>query len=303
MVRAGGGGQDGADARAAGPGNRRGGRRGRRLRVHDVVRRTGTRSGPSCTRWVCRSTTTPTSSCPACAGCPATSPTRRTSPRSCDHGGVERHRQLLEGHDRRPAGPPARSRRRLRDPPDPGHDRWRPLPDDEIQDICVTLTVGSLDTLKSQLGWCFYHLATHPEDRRRLVASPELIPSAVEEFLRAYPIVSMARKVTRDVDFHGCPMKKDEMVLLTIQSATRDPRMFPDAGGGDHRPPAEPPHRLRRQRAPLPRVAPRPGRAGKSPSRSGTASSPSTGSPPTSRSWRTAARSRCSRCRSSGTSM
>ena len=32
-------------------------------------------------------------------------------------------------------------------------------------DIMVTLTLGSLDTLKSQLGWCFYHLATHPQDR------------------------------------------------------------------------------------------------------------------------------------------
>jgi cytochrome P450 len=42
--------------------------------------------------------------------------------------------------------------------------------------------------------------------------------------------VSMARKLTRDVDFHGCPMKKDQMVLLSIQSATRDPRMFPDPG-------------------------------------------------------------------------
>ena len=55
------------------------------------------------------------------------------------------------------------------------------------------------------------------------------MPSAVEEFLRAYPIVSMARKVTQDIEFHGCPMKKDDMVLLTIQAATRDPRVFPDA--------------------------------------------------------------------------
>src|SRR5258708_1972173 len=39
----------------------------------------------------------------------------------------------------------------------------------------------------------------------------------------------MARKVTRNVDFHGCPMKKDDMVLLTIPAATRDPRQFPDA--------------------------------------------------------------------------
>ncbi len=104
-----------------------------------------------------------------------------------------------------------------------------PMPDIDIVDILVTLTLGSLDTLKSQLGWCMYHLATHPSDRRRLVESPELVPVAIEEFLRAYPIVSMARKVTRDVDFHGCPMRKDDMVLLTIQAATRDPRVFPDA--------------------------------------------------------------------------
>jgi cytochrome P450 len=104
-----------------------------------------------------------------------------------------------------------------------------PLPDVDILDILVTLTLGSLDTLKSQLGWCMYHLAMHPQDRRRIVAEPSLIPGAVEEFLRAYPIVSMARKVTQDYDFHGCPMKKDDMVLLTIQSATRDPREFPDA--------------------------------------------------------------------------
>jgi cytochrome P450 len=103
-----------------------------------------------------------------------------------------------------------------------------PMPDEDIVDIMVTLTLGSLDTLKSQLGWQLWHLATHPEDLARIVADPSLIPTAVEEFLRAYPIISMARKVTRDVDFHGCPMKKDDMVLLTIQAATRDPRVFPE---------------------------------------------------------------------------
>ncbi len=54
----------------------------RQLRLHVDVRRTGTRSRPSCTRWGCRPTATPTSSCPACAGCPVTSPTRRTNPPS-----------------------------------------------------------------------------------------------------------------------------------------------------------------------------------------------------------------------------
>jgi cytochrome P450 len=104
----------------------------------------------------------------------------------------------------------------------------RPFDDDEFLDICMTLTFGSLDTTKSQLGWCFWHLATHRGDREWVVRDPSIVPSAVEEFLRAYPIVSMGRKATRDIDFHGCPIKKDDMVLLSIQSATRDPEAFPD---------------------------------------------------------------------------
>jgi cytochrome P450 len=105
----------------------------------------------------------------------------------------------------------------------------RPLDDEELLDLCMTLTFGGIDTTKSQLGWFVWHLATHSGDRRWMVDDPSIIPSAVEELLRAYPIVNMARKVTRDVDFHGCPMKQGDMVLLTIQAATRDPAVFADA--------------------------------------------------------------------------
>ena len=152
-----------------------------------------------------------------------------------------------------------------------------PLPDADVIDLMVTLTLGSLDTLKSQLGWCFYHLATHPEDRRRLVAEPGLIPGAVEEFLRAYPIVPMARKVTRDVDFHGCPMRKGDMVMLTYPSATRDPAPVPRRGQGDPRQVPEPAHRVRRQRAPLPRAPTSPAPRCRPRSGSGTISFPTTG--------------------------
>ena len=72
-------------------------------------------------------------------------------------------------------GPPAPSPSTPRSTSSPTWPRatmdGEPLPDVDILDIMVTLTLGSLDTLKSQLGWCMYHLATHPEDRRS-VASP-----------------------------------------------------------------------------------------------------------------------------------
>ncbi len=108
-----------------------------------------------------------------------------------------------------------------------------PLSEPDMVDILVTLTVGGVDTMKAQLGWCIYHLATHADDLARLMAEPDLLPNAIEEFLRAYPVIGMGRKVTRDADFHGCPMRKDDMVLLSYPSACRDPRRFPDAAHVD----------------------------------------------------------------------
>jgi cytochrome P450 len=58
------------------------------------------------------------------------------------------------------------------------------------------------------------------------VDDPELLPIAMEELLRAYAPVTMARLVKEDVDFNGCPMKKDDWVLLPFPSANRDPEFF-----------------------------------------------------------------------------
>ena len=58
---------------------------------------------------------------------------------------------------------------------------------------------------------------------------PGVMPFALEEFLRAYAPVTMARMVAKDNDFHGCPMKKDDWVLLPFPAANHDPRAFEDA--------------------------------------------------------------------------
>ena len=104
----------------------------------------------------------------------------------------------------------------------------RPLRDDEILQMCVVLVLAGLDTVKSQLSYAFHHLATTPEHRRRVATDPSVLPTAVEEFLRAFPIIQDGRKLTADVDFHGCPLKKGDMVQLTLGSAMRDPRAFPN---------------------------------------------------------------------------
>lgn len=102
------------------------------------------------------------------------------------------------------------------------------ITDEEFLNICGVLVLAGLDTVKSQLGYMMLHLSEHPDDRRRIVDEPELIPVAVEEMLRVYSIVMDGRKIVQDTDFHGCPMKAGEMAMLTIPSATRDATKYAD---------------------------------------------------------------------------
>src|SRR5262249_56578881 len=63
----------------------------------------------------------------------------------------------------------------------------------------------------------------------RVVAEPDLLPVAVEEFLRAYSPVTMAREIVKEKRINGTTFKPGEMVLLSFPAANRDPAMFPDA--------------------------------------------------------------------------
>jgi cytochrome P450 len=104
----------------------------------------------------------------------------------------------------------------------------RPFSENHVLGSLRVIMLGGIDTTWSSIGSAIWHLATHDADRRRLVAEPELIPTAIEEFLRAYAPVSMAREITQDTTVAGCPMKKNELVLLAFPAANRDPAVFPD---------------------------------------------------------------------------
>jgi cytochrome P450 len=88
------------------------------------------------------------------------------------------------------------------------------------------LLIAGIDTTWSAIGASIWHLAKVPADRERLVAEPELLPTAMEELLRAYAPVTMARLVREDMEWNGCPMKADEFVLLPFPAANRDPDVF-----------------------------------------------------------------------------
>jgi cytochrome P450 len=105
----------------------------------------------------------------------------------------------------------------------------RPLSDEHIIGSFRLLLNAGIHTTWSAIGSCLWHLAMHPDDRRRLAADPNLIPTAVEEFLRAYAPVTMAREIVKETEINGCVFKPGQMVLLPFPAANRDPDRFPDA--------------------------------------------------------------------------
>lgn len=105
----------------------------------------------------------------------------------------------------------------------------RRLTDEELADYGFILVVAGLDTTAWVLRSSLWYLAQHPEDRARLAAHPELVATAVEEFLRCLSSVQgMARTVTRDVDLNGHTLRKGDRVLLVFGAGNRDGAKFPD---------------------------------------------------------------------------
>jgi hypothetical protein len=93
----------------------------------------------------------------------------------------------------------------------------------------VLILVAGIDTTWGAIGASLWHLAQHPDDLARLVNEPDLMPVAIEEFLRFYAPVTMARLVNADMEYLGCPMKEYDWILLGFPAANRDPIVFKDA--------------------------------------------------------------------------
>ena len=101
-----------------------------------------------------------------------------------------------------------------------------PLTDRHILGSCWLLLLAGIDTTWSSVSAALMHLASHPEDRKRLVAEPELMPTATEELLRYYSPVTMARIVTEETTVGGRTLCPGERVLLAFPAANRDPEVF-----------------------------------------------------------------------------
>jgi cytochrome P450 family 142 subfamily A polypeptide 1 len=91
----------------------------------------------------------------------------------------------------------------------------------------LLILVGGDETTRHVISGGMEQLVLHPEQRQLLVDEPERIPVAVEEMLRwVTPIKTMARTVTRDVEYFGQPLRAGQKCALLYESANRDETRF-----------------------------------------------------------------------------
>jgi len=122
---------------------------------------------------------------------------------------------------------------------------------EDILDICFLFLIAGLDTVTASLDCMFAYLAEHPDQRRRLVDDPSLIPAAIEELLRwETPVMGVVRVAVQDTEISGCPVHEGDLVMVMLSSVNTDEAELPDAdvvrfdreanrhlafGGGVHR--------------------------------------------------------------------
>jgi cytochrome P450 len=109
-----------------------------------------------------------------------------------------------------------------------GQIEGKPLPDDEAFQLCVEVVIAGLDTVVNFLNFIMLFLAEYPEQRKRLVENPSLIPAAADEFVRRYGLVVVGRYIEQDVTFHGVDMKAGEMIVNATFISGIDDRINPD---------------------------------------------------------------------------
>ena len=113
----------------------------------------------------------------------------------------------------------------------------RPITEAEALGAATHLMIAGLDTVASLLGFVMRFLAIYPEHRRALRDDPALLPGAVKELIRRFPLVIQAREVRADLDLHGTVLRRGDLVALPTMLHNLDPALYPDPLAVDWRRP------------------------------------------------------------------
>jgi cytochrome P450 len=101
----------------------------------------------------------------------------------------------------------------------------------DVYNFCWLLLIAGNETTRNLIALGTRALLSHPNQLQKLVDTPSLIGSAVEEMLRwANPVSHMVRTATQDVEIRGQKILEGQRVVMLYGSANRDEEIFgPDA--------------------------------------------------------------------------
>ncbi len=103
------------------------------------------------------------------------------------------------------------------------------LTEDEILGTAVTILLGGHETTTRLLTTTLWELCRYPDQQDLLRANPDLMESAVEEFLRfAGPFHRDQRVVAIDTEVGSKSVRKGDFILMMLAAANRDPAQFPE---------------------------------------------------------------------------
>jgi cytochrome P450 len=108
------------------------------------------------------------------------------------------------------------------------------LTNDEIISFAMLLLIAGNETTTNLIGNAMLALTEHPDELRKVVEEPVLIPSMVEEALRYdSPVQFLFRGATKDVEIGGTTIPKGSGVVPIYASGNRDDRKYADAARFD----------------------------------------------------------------------
>ena len=103
------------------------------------------------------------------------------------------------------------------------------LTESEYDSFVMLLAVAGNETTRNLISGGMLALMQYPEQRRRLLDDPSLLPTAVEEMLRwVTPVMAFKRTAQRDVELSGQPVREGDRVIIWYTSANRDDAHFTD---------------------------------------------------------------------------
>ena len=99
----------------------------------------------------------------------------------------------------------------------------------EVVSNAGVMMFGGIETSEGMTTTLFWHLLTNPEELAALRADRAQVANAIEESLRLEPAAARVdRYATSDTELAGMPIRRGDLVIVSLTAANRDPATFPD---------------------------------------------------------------------------